>query len=88
MHSKVHYMTSLSAALLIYHSQAMQNGGAATASGIPIAGVRQPHCPDLGGPGRSSAMTTTAGSGASTEYSTFFFTQGAVALRRAAGTAN
>ena len=80
MHSKVYYdLVERRAVDFVVAGDA--NGGAATASGGSIAGAfGNPTVPTfMGLRVIVSDDVTTAGSGASTEYSTFFFTQGAVA---------
>ena len=80
MHSKVYYdLVERRAVDFVVAGDA--NGGAATASGGSIAGAfGNPSVPTfMGLRVIVSDDVTTTGSGASTEYSTFFFTQGAVA---------
>ena len=87
MHSKVYY-DLVERKMVDYVLASDGNGGSATASGGTIA-------PAYGGDGTVptycglrvivSDDVSTTGSGASTEYSTYFFTQGAVASGEQAG---
>ena len=87
MHSKVYY-DLVERKMVDYVLASDGNGGSATASGGTIA-------PAYGGDGTVptycglrvivSDDVSTTGSGASTEYSTYFFTQGAVASGAQAG---
>ena len=87
MHSKVYY-DLVERKMVDYVLASDGNGGSATASGGTIA-------PAYGGDGTGptycglrvivSDDVSTTGSGASTEYSTYFFTQGAVASGEQAG---